>query len=242
MGTRRQLLAIGSALVACLVLVAVAWAASSGVGQLATGERPLHLNFATEGPTPPTGTITASPVPSSTQTSTGPDLTWLGGILTFLTMFVIVALLGALLWLVAPRRLRWRVPRRLARVDFEDPRVTAKLEETLVSTRDVHLARLSQGSARNGIVQCWMSLEEAATLVGLPPRSAETPTEFLTRLLDQLQVDPTPGVRLAGLYHVARFSSHPVTEADRDAARRALVELHAQLRSRRGSENSEVGS
>lgn len=243
MGLRRQLLAAGAALSACLVLVAVAWVASTGVGPLASGVRPFHFPLPSSTGSTSTQPPFSPPASSNDQgSSTGPDLSWIGLIFEFLVLLTVAGALVWLLVLMVPRNVRWRMPRAPARIEFQEPAVASKLEEELTSAREVHLTRLSEGSPRNGIVQCWMAFEDAAAAVELPPLRAETPTEFLTRLLSHLEIDPRPGVRLANLYHVARFSSHPLGEADREAARQALLDLHTQLRSRRGSDVTGVGS
>ncbi len=235
---------MGAALGACLVLIAVAWAASTGVGQLASGERTVQYappSYSASGTFYPD---TAGPkaLQQDQNLGSGPDLTWIGKIFGGIVLLTLAALLTWALYVWMAGRFESRGRWGRERVEFADFPETSRLEEELLSAREVHLTRLADGPPRNGIVRCWMAFEEAATAVDLPPRLTETPTEFLTRLLEQLQVDPRPGVRLAELYHVARFSSHPLTEADRAAARQALLEVHAQLGAGRGSDVAEAGS
>ncbi len=238
----RPVLASAAALGACVVLIAVAWTASTGVGPLASGERPVHFpalspsasSQATPGATP---TVPKPPPPT---TGDGPDLTWVGRTVEIVSLLALVSLIGSLVWIGLSGRFSRRIRKRRERVRFEVSPEAFALGEELAAARETHLTRLSEGSPRNGIVQSWMAFEDAATAVGLPPRLAETATEFLTRILNQLQISPEPGVRLAQLYHVARFSSHELSEADRSAARQALLDLHRQLAARPGAGRTEA--
>ncbi|HEY6934300.1 MAG TPA: DUF4129 domain-containing protein [Marmoricola sp.] len=154
------------------------------------------------------------------------NLSWLGESIEVVLLLV----LGLLLW-------RWALyVRRRAEETAPVPRIAAEfavlpgeLSRHLAADRDVHLAGLDSGSPRNGIVRCWMSFEESATRAGVPPRGSETSTEFVSRLLRSLDLDPRPAARLAELYRVARFSSHRLTTEDRESARQALLALHHEL-------------
>ena len=77
------------------------------------------------------------------------------------------------------------------------------------------------GDPREVVVACWVRIETAAEAVGLGRRPAETASDVARRWLaaspDRAAVDD-----LAALYHLARYSSHPLTEAHRDRARTAL--------------------
>jgi hypothetical protein len=58
---------------------------------------------------------------------------------------------------------------------------------------------------------------------------AETPTEFITRFLHRLDVDPRAAATLAELYHEARFSTHPLPPDARARARAAVEQVHRDL-------------
>jgi hypothetical protein len=64
---------------------------------------------------------------------------------------------------------------------------------------------------------------------GLPRHVAETSAEFTTRVLASYSLDPSPVNELAALYREARFSVHPMEQADRDRALIALRHVHAAL-------------
>lgn len=127
--------------------------------------------------------------------------------------------------------------REYATFDSFDPTVTIAAVEDVPEIPDVvtegieaRLATLARGSPRNAIVACWLDLEEAARLGGLPRQPAETSTEFTARVLSTYAVDTAAIRRLAALYREARFSTHPLTESHRHAALVALEQLHADLR------------
>jgi hypothetical protein len=88
---------------------------------------------------------------------------------------------------------------------------------------------LAGTDVRNAVVGCWVRLEEAAGEAGVVRGPAETSTELVVRFLHVLDVDPRPVGRLAGLYHEARFSTHPLGDAERDEARGCLERIHADL-------------
>ena len=64
--------------------------------------------------------------------------------------------------------------------------------ETLRRDRERHDAALAGSDVRNGIVACWVLLEETAAEVGVTRQPAETATEFVIRFLHTLDVDPRP--------------------------------------------------
>jgi len=89
---------------------------------------------------------------------------------------------------------------------------------------------LATGSPRNGIVACWVELERSLASLGTPPRRSETPTEVTARLLAEHDVPADAAGRLLDAYRRARFSTHPVEEAERARAADALDAVHAALR------------
>ncbi len=63
----------------------------------------------------------------------------------------------------------------------------------------------------------------------MPRRPWQTPTEFMRAVLSKLPLPPAPVRSLTGLFEIARFSRHPVGEAERDRAWRSLTEIRATL-------------
>ena len=90
-------------------------------------------------------------------------------------------------------------------------------------------SKLFHGQPRNAVVACWVDLEAAAAESGLPRQSAETPTEYVSRVLATWDIDDRAIGDLAALYREARFSSHEITEGHRERAVTDLDRLHADL-------------
>jgi hypothetical protein len=229
-GRRAVITAIVS--VAALAVAAVlVWAATTGpvgvVGELPRSQ-PGAVQVGSDEPAPDRDTKT-SPAPNEpADPVTAPDVHWLADLFTFLLI------LGAL-W-VAASAVRQLVT-RLARDDTEDQpeldlELTADVEaarEALARDRERHREALAEADVRNGIVACWVLLEEAAADAGFPRRPSETPTEFVVHVLHSLDVDPRPVAALATLYHEARFSSHRLSPGSRERAEAALDGIHAGL-------------
>lgn len=91
------------------------------------------------------------------------------------------------------------------------------------------LDAVDEGPPRNAIVAAWMRLELAATSDRLPRHPADTPSEFVERVLSAYGLEEAPARRLAELYLEARFSRHALTEAHRNEARHCLERLLARL-------------
>jgi hypothetical protein len=214
-----------------LALVVLAWAAATGPVRLAS----------------PSGRVrdVASPPPSSASPSDGTDpgnlrevtrdvrprfdLSWLGDLLIYalLVGLCVAVFLGARrLWLH-----RWHPPEKPAVVEFEVlPQVS--VQEALRADADAQLTAVGEGSVRNGIVGCWLRLEQIVADAGYPRSPAETSSEFVVRVLKSLDLDPRAAATLAALYREARFSEHRLGEDKRTAARSALQALHDDLRVR----------
>lgn len=94
---------------------------------------------------------------------------------------------------------------------------------------DGQLSALAVGGPRNAIVACWLRMEEDVAVAGFPRRPSETSAEFTERVLGSLSIDPVPIGELAALYREARFSAHPMEQADRELALDALRRVHAAL-------------
>jgi hypothetical protein len=105
---------------------------------------------------------------------------------------------------------------------------------------EVGLAHLRRGLQRaldvldagrdptDAVTQAWLGLQEAAEDAGFRRGSAETPTEFTSRILRQLDVDEGALAVLRRLYVGVRFGGRSATAADVDDARAALRILERQ--------------
>jgi hypothetical protein len=144
------------------------------------------------------------------------------------TALFLMAVLATVLLLV-----RWlarqRVEEQERRVREGDEELVALLEAT---GDEVRWQALSEGDPRNGVVACWVALEEAVQRAGLRRNRSETAAELTARVLSRWEVDPQAIRDLSDAYREARFSRHPVTEEQREAAVDALERIHADLRRR----------
>ncbi len=219
---RRTRLAVIGAIVAMVVLVL---AASSG---------PLDVwrTPTSDGDVP---TLTTDPPqeirPQEPQDEGRRDVPgWIG---TLSKAIGVVAALAALVGALAMLRLL-RMPRfvRTARLRRREAGsgVLPEVEDGAV-TVDVVAARtaLLGGTPRNAIVACWMQLERDAAAAGLGRLPADTPTEYVERVIGGSSVDPEPIRDLAALYREARFSRHDLSDAHRTHALDALERVERAL-------------
>jgi Domain of unknown function (DUF4129) len=156
------------------------------------------------------------------------DLSWLGNVIATALLLAVCVLLFLVLrwgWLH-----RWRAPERPQEADFDV--LPDRLAQAMRDDADAQVLAVDHGTPRNAIVACWLRLQEVAAEAGLPPRTAETSTEFVVRALHTLDLDPRAIGSLAALYREARFSEHELGEDARDDARSALEQLRDDLRSR----------
>lgn len=182
---------------------------------------------------------TASPRPIKSQTPppaptvhVGPDLTWLFLLLAALAIAVVLFFV-----------VRWLLRRRRERVDgvaapLEDlPELAALPDDPSVETSLPYLRRGlrralaaldGDRSAVDAIIEAWLGLQEAAEDAGFQRGDSETPTEFTTRILQRVEVDPSALATLRRLYLAVRFGDATATEIDVADARSALTTLQAQ--------------
>ncbi len=223
------------AVAGCLLVVAllVAWAAALGPGQVLTGD----------GPEPQRTTLSASASPTDVQTGDPTDrlggptddneglalvvrILGLGLLAGMIAVFVaVIGFLAKLTWESRPRR---EVIVRES-VDFDVVDDPSRVKERIVADRDAMLAILADGEPRNAIVRCWERFETLGSQAGVVRAPADTSSEYALRVLDLVSAEPHAVSTLAGLFREARFSEHPVGEAERESARTALERIHADL-------------
>ena len=180
-------------------------------------------------PTPSTLAPDPEGLPGGQTTTRSTDLISYLQNLLFLGVIILVVMGLKRAWEHRPE-LVWRPTRR--RNDF------VRLEEVaaaITEEAEAQRAALEQGEARNAIVACWSRLEHLVADVGFEPDAADTPAEFTSRVLSNYPVDPEAIADLAALYREARFSTHPMGEAERAAALDALDAIHAGLRRSTGA-------
>jgi hypothetical protein len=152
-----------------------------------------------------------------------PEVAWI-------PVLVVVALAGAGIaaFVIASRR------RKHAAV--AEGRAAEHVAETLSDTLD---DLRSEPDPRRAVIAAYARLERALASSGLPQQPAETPEEYVVRVLDRLEVDRDPVRTLTDLFETAKFSQHPVDEAMREQAIVALTRIRDELRelADRGSES-----
>jgi hypothetical protein len=79
---------------------------------------------------------------------------------------------------------------------------------------------------RAAIIACYAAMEHALATAGVRRLAAETPNDLLARAA-ALNRAPAAAALLTELFLEARYSTHPMSAADRHAARSALTELRA---------------
>jgi len=147
--------------------------------------------------------------------------------------FLALLLLG--IWLAAGAvrlvvlRLGRELPDKQLVLELDPLSVAEAGREAMRRDRELYDAALAGSDVRNGIVACWVLLEETAAKAGIPRLPSETATELVVRFLHTLDVDPRPVATLAGLYHEARFSSHELPADARTRAEQALAGIHSGL-------------
>lgn len=216
---------------ALAVAVVLVWSASTGPTGLARGvaQHPVARGVHTQPVRHAQSREARHPTyhtDYARRLSTG--LGWLDdviGIAAFVALLLLLAtLLRAVLNIVGVT-----LPDKQLVLDLDPLPDVAAGRDAVRRDRDRLREALHGSDVRNGIVACWVLLEEAAAEAGVLRRPAETPTEFVVRFLHTIDIDPRPVGRLAELYREARFSTHPMGEQARVRAERALAEVDDDL-------------
>lgn len=97
--------------------------------------------------------------------------------------------------------------------------------EALADALAEGISDLGAGTARNGIVAAWVRLETAAESERFHRDPADTPAEFVGRVLASYDLDGDAIDRLAALYREARFSEHALGQAQGAEAADCLATL-----------------
>jgi len=90
--------------------------------------------------------------------------------------------------------------------------------------------------ARAAIIACYSAMEGHLARAGTQRGVADTPDELLARAATTGLAHDSAARRLTALFYEARFSSHPMSRAQRNAAEQALTSLAAGLRRRHPGE------
>ena len=121
--------------------------------------------------------------------------------------------------------------RRLGRdpVSTKDAVQAGILPDVLVAGLRDSEAQLDRGSSAEAVINAWLTLERTAVAVGIDDDQSRTPSELVTAVLNEYDVDQGAIERLAALYREARFSRHLIGEEHREAARAAVRQVRVDL-------------
>ncbi|HSZ41086.1 MAG TPA: DUF4129 domain-containing protein [Trebonia sp.] len=185
----------------------------------------LHMFSGGKALTQPSRLKFSKPKPApSVKPSAGPAIP-LGPILWGLLIAVLVAaILLTLLW--ASKQRRGARPEPFTDELAED---SAGLRDAVESGR---AAFAILDDAREAIIACYSAMENTLAERGTARRAADTPDELLARAVSGGIVGGLAAgaaEELTTLFYEARFSSHPLGQEQRDAARQALDYLADEL-------------
>lgn len=153
-------------------------------------------------------------LPPESETSYEPAVSWL-------PIVVVAALLLAavMAYVVAERRAN------------RGRRSGGALAEQLAAVLDVTLDDLrAEADPRRAIIAAYARLERVLGANGIPRREAETPNEYLPRVLSDLELTSGAVERLTALFTRAKFSQHDVDTAMKEEAIGALEQVRDELR------------
>lgn len=102
------------------------------------------------------------------------------------------------------------------------PKLTLALQEGIDQLR-------GYTHPRNSVVHAWALLEYAVEDAGLERKTSETPTEFTMNALEMFDLNQDALQGFLKLYHVARFTTKDISNADIDSARNYLITLEQGL-------------
>ena len=154
-------------------------------------------------------------LPEEAETSYTPSVSWI-------PVLVVGGLLvtGVLAYVLSERRARRG---RGSRALLLAGQLADVLDETLDDLR-------AETDPRRAIIAAYARLELVLAANGIPRRAAETPQEYLERILRSLGLAGEPIGRLTELFTRAKFSQHVVDLEMKEDAIGALEEVRGELR------------
>jgi Domain of unknown function (DUF4129) len=158
--------------------------------------------------------------PEPTTPATDPDAVYEPSI-SWIPIAVVVGLMLAAIaaYFVAERR------SHRGRGGDEDlaEQLAVVLDDTLDDLR-------AEADPRRAIIAAYARLERVLAANGVPRLAADTPAEYLGRVLHDLALDPAAVERLTALFTQAKFSQHDVDATMKEEAIDALERVRDELR------------
>jgi hypothetical protein len=116
----------------------------------------------------------------------------------------------------------------------QEERLPGGIAEELAEALDRTIADLeAEPDPRKAVIAAYAQMERALARAGLPRREAETPREYLGRVLPEVGAGSRSVERLTALFERARFSPHEIDAAMKAEAISALATLRDELRGER---------
>ena len=110
------------------------------------------------------------------------------------------------------------------------PEVAEPVAEAVVAVLDEALDDLGdERDPRRAVIAAYARMEDVLAEHGLGRRPAETPYEYLARVLTDLRASERSARRLTELFEWAKFSTHEVSERMRADAIGCLTRLRAEV-------------
>jgi hypothetical protein len=176
--------------------------------------RTLVLSEPSEVEEPPVTGVIPNTSENGAEHADRPEFAWLP-----VTIILVLVAIGVTTMLLAKRRRRAREKGRKA----AEEAIVDVLEDTLDDLR-------RERDPRRAVIAAYARLERALAAHGLPRGSAETQTEYVARILDELDVDRAAVRRLTDLFSRAKFSQHAVDIPMKEEAIDALEHVRDELR------------
>jgi hypothetical protein len=163
----------------------------------------------------------AFPLPTPEQTTSGtetpapyePSISWIP----------IAVVLGLVLAAIAAYVVAERRSRHARGEEDLAEQLALVLDDTLDDLR-------AERDPRRAIIAAYARLERVLEANGVPRRAADTPAEYLRRVLHDLELDPAAAERLTALFTRAKFSQHDVDLTMKEEAIDALERVRDELR------------
>ncbi|PPS84047.1 DUF4129 domain-containing protein [Streptomyces sp. MH60] len=219
-------------------------AAAGVIGVLAMVLHRFSTGDDTTGPPPPLAT---DPMPTPTLVTPPPRQRHGATDHSSLPLYLVLALLAAvavvLVVVAVVRRLRrfgLRVPQRPDRAGTLTEGDDARLLLSAVDSGRRALAGTGD-DARAAVIACYAAMEDALAASGVPRHASDSPADLLTRAAGAGFTPGPAAPRLTALFREARYSSHPMGGAHREAAAGALEEIASLLRDRDVDPGREAG-
>jgi hypothetical protein len=156
---------------------------------------------------------------------------------SFATSSIVIAIVAIVALVRIARSMGWK---RVLR-GLHSPLASSETDReeaarpTDLGTLSLQLAAVSvadptaEPDPRRAVIGCYLQMLEVAARDGPLRGVAETPTEYLRRMLAMTGTGEGPATTLTALFEVARYSRHPVDESMRSGAIGALGALRNDL-------------